>query len=286
MINQISSLNYLRTFMLAAQHLSFKHAASILNITPTAVSNQMKSLEGQLRVSLFHRHTRALTLTSDGELLAATCASSFNQLDRVVTQICQSKTTLSISCCHSLASLWFAPKMADLSQRFNKTALDINASDDVISFAQNKHIDLAIRYGKLQKNSEEIALTTENLAIYQSPQLVASSDKKPLLFATKWSSNNVLNNHNWQALFDLEKYQLVTLEQEYQVHQAVISAQGFGLLSNVHSSASLKLNMLKQVTSQQAMPGYQYCLRINPERKDSLQVRQLVEWISKEFSKL
>ena len=78
----------------------------------------------------------------------------------------------------------------------------------------------------------------------------------------------------------------MTLEQEYQVHQAVISAQGFGLLSNVHSSASLKLNMLKQVTSHQAMPGYQYYLRINPERKDSLQVRQLVEWISKEFSKL
>ena len=201
MLNQISSLNYLRTFMLAAQHLSFKHAASILNITPTAVSNQMKALEGQLRVSLFHRHTRALTLTSDGELLAATCASSFNQLDRVVTQICQARTTLSISCCHSLASLWFAPKMADLSQRFNKTALDINASDDVISFMQNKHIDLAIRYGKLQKNSEEVALTTENLAIYQSPQLAASSNKKPLLFATKWSSNNILNNHNWQALF-------------------------------------------------------------------------------------
>lgn len=60
-------LNSLRTFEAAARHLNFSHAAEELNVTPSAVSHQIKELEKRLGVSLFERLHRGLALTAAGE---------------------------------------------------------------------------------------------------------------------------------------------------------------------------------------------------------------------------
>lgn len=54
----------LRSFCVAAKCLSFKHAASQLFLTPSAVSHQIKHLEAQLHIQLFKRQTRSIELTS------------------------------------------------------------------------------------------------------------------------------------------------------------------------------------------------------------------------------
>lgn len=51
-------LNGLRAFEAAARHLSFTRAAAELNVTPAAISHQVKSLEGFLGLSLFRRLAR------------------------------------------------------------------------------------------------------------------------------------------------------------------------------------------------------------------------------------
>ena len=56
----------LRSFCIAAKCLSFKHAATQLFLTPSAVSHQIKQLEDQLGTRLFKRQTRAIELTSAG----------------------------------------------------------------------------------------------------------------------------------------------------------------------------------------------------------------------------
>ncbi len=55
----------LRVFECAARHQSFKRAAEELFITPAAVSQQIKTLEHQLGVKLFVRHSRGLSLTDE-----------------------------------------------------------------------------------------------------------------------------------------------------------------------------------------------------------------------------
>ncbi len=66
---RLPPLNALRAFESAARHLSFKNAATELSVTPTAISHQIKSLESFLDVALFHRLTRALELTPQGEAM-------------------------------------------------------------------------------------------------------------------------------------------------------------------------------------------------------------------------
>jgi LysR family glycine cleavage system transcriptional activator len=66
---RLPPLNALRAFEVAARHLSFKNAALELSVTPTAVSHQIKLLEESLGLILFHRLTRALELTAQGEAM-------------------------------------------------------------------------------------------------------------------------------------------------------------------------------------------------------------------------
>ena len=62
-------LNALRAFEAAARHESFSRAADELNVTPAALSHQIKGLEEYLQTLLFHRKTRRVELTDAGRLI-------------------------------------------------------------------------------------------------------------------------------------------------------------------------------------------------------------------------
>src|SRR6202022_4973999 len=65
-------LGALRVFEAVATHLSFSSAAEALNVTPAAVSQQIKALEGYIQVPLFRRSGRRVEITDEGlELLPA-----------------------------------------------------------------------------------------------------------------------------------------------------------------------------------------------------------------------
>ena len=66
---RLPPLNSLRAFEAAARHRSFKRAAEELFVTPAAISQQVKSLEGYLGVELFRRLTRAIELTPAAEAM-------------------------------------------------------------------------------------------------------------------------------------------------------------------------------------------------------------------------
>ncbi|WP_299507828.1 LysR family transcriptional regulator [uncultured Roseobacter sp.] len=66
MSHRLPPLNGLRAFEASARHLSFKTAARELGVTPGAVSQQVKNLEGTLGVNLFRRLPRGLLLTEVG----------------------------------------------------------------------------------------------------------------------------------------------------------------------------------------------------------------------------
>ncbi|SLN38600.1 Glycine cleavage system transcriptional activator [Roseovarius litorisediminis] len=66
MATKIPSLNWLRVFEAAARCESFSRAAGQLNMSPAAVSQQVKALEERLGAPLFERHAHAVTLTETG----------------------------------------------------------------------------------------------------------------------------------------------------------------------------------------------------------------------------
>ena len=71
-------LQYLPAFVKSAQLRSFKHAAMQLNITPSAISQQIKALEENIGLSLFKRSQRELQLTQAGASFYETAARALS----------------------------------------------------------------------------------------------------------------------------------------------------------------------------------------------------------------
>jgi LysR family glycine cleavage system transcriptional activator len=77
---RLPPLKGLRAFEAAARHLSFKHAADELGVTPGAVSQQVRGLEQALGVALFRRLTRRLLLTAEGEAFLPAITAAFRMI--------------------------------------------------------------------------------------------------------------------------------------------------------------------------------------------------------------
>jgi LysR family transcriptional regulator, glycine cleavage system transcriptional activator len=77
---RLPPLNGLRAFEAAARHLSFKHAANELGVTPGAVSQQVRALERALGVVLFRRLPRCILLTPEGEALRPSISAAFRMI--------------------------------------------------------------------------------------------------------------------------------------------------------------------------------------------------------------
>ena len=77
-------LNALRTFEAVASRLSFARGAEALNVTPAAVSSQIRLLEQRLNQSLFHRHGRQISLTEAGRKLLPGVQRGLAELNHAV----------------------------------------------------------------------------------------------------------------------------------------------------------------------------------------------------------
>jgi LysR family glycine cleavage system transcriptional activator len=84
---RLPSTKTLRAFQLAARSGSFKTAASQLFLTPSAVSHQIRALEEDVGVPLFHRGARTLTLTNAGARYLQEIDYLFERLDEATREL-------------------------------------------------------------------------------------------------------------------------------------------------------------------------------------------------------
>jgi len=80
-------LGSLRVFEAVAAHLSFSEAADALNVTPAAVSQQIKTLEAYIQVPLFRRSGRRVEITEEGLELLPAVRSGLEKLESALQQM-------------------------------------------------------------------------------------------------------------------------------------------------------------------------------------------------------
>ena len=83
----LPSLIALAAFEAAARHLSLTKAAEELNVTPGAISKQVRMLEEELGIPLFLRRHRAIELTREGEALAAALREGFARMSSMSSEM-------------------------------------------------------------------------------------------------------------------------------------------------------------------------------------------------------
>ena len=119
-------LNALRTFEVAARHLSLTRAARELNVTQGAVSKQIAHLEDVLGVPVFERHHRRLTLTPAGQQLAEHLTPMFRGLAAACERIrAADPSRLAIQLTPTIAIRWFFPRLPQIQSRLPDIRLEV-----------------------------------------------------------------------------------------------------------------------------------------------------------------
>ena len=148
MAERLPPLTALRAFDAAARHMSFARAADELNVTPAALSFQIKSLEDHLGQPLFRRLNRAVELTLAGRTLAPGAAEGFETLNSAwrATRRLQDTATLTVTAGPAFTAKWLAPRLYEFARTHPEIELRFAAGLRIMDFERDE-IDVAIRFG-------------------------------------------------------------------------------------------------------------------------------------------
>ncbi|MHB1304016.1 MAG: LysR family transcriptional regulator [Acidiphilium sp.] len=148
MNGNLPPLIWLRAFEASARHLSFTRAAADLNLTATAVSYQVRSLELHLHRPLFERLPRGLRLTEMGAAYLPDVRRAFEDIAATTTKLFGHGGTgkVTIRAPVSFFALWLAPRLRNFRERHPE--IDILLLSTVWADAQpDPSVDIDIRFG-------------------------------------------------------------------------------------------------------------------------------------------
>jgi LysR family transcriptional activator of dmlA len=144
------TIDALRVFSQAARYQSFSQAARMLGISPAYVTKHIKLLETELGARLFHRTTRQVTLTEQGEEVHALALQILQDVERLHDRIAEFKSeprgTLRISTSMGFGRQVVAPALADFSLRHPAIQVELDLLDHLVNMAKEQY-DLDIRIG-------------------------------------------------------------------------------------------------------------------------------------------
>ena len=179
-MRRLPPLNSMRTFEAAARWLSFAKASEELNVTPAAVSQQIKQLEDYLGVALFHRMTRAVKLTEEARVVLPLMTEGFDKLAEAIERLTEDeeKGHLTVSTAPTFAAKWLLQRLPDFSDKYPDIDLRLDASLVPREFDRDG-IDISIRLSQGDYPGLHVArVFGEELSPVCSPCLVTA--EKPL----------------------------------------------------------------------------------------------------------
>jgi DNA-binding transcriptional LysR family regulator len=160
-------LGSIEQFCRAAETGSFTSAAEILGLTPAAVSRSISRLEQRLGVRLFLRTTRAVKLTTEGELYWKECQLALEQIAEAERAITGAQTVpsgpLRISVSAAYGTFRLLPLMPTFTELYPQIDIEISISDKIIDFVE-EGFDVAIRLG-IQQDSRLVAFKLEDAVL-------------------------------------------------------------------------------------------------------------------------
>ncbi len=172
--DRLPALNALRAFEAAARHLSFTRAAEELNVTPGAISQQIRQLEEFAGAPLFRRTGRQVLLTDAGQAALPLLTSAFEMMAEAVHHMRAParRDRLMISSAPSFAAKWLAPRLERFQQQNPEAEVWISADMAMTDF-NSSDIDLALRHGKGQYDGLRTEkIMSESVLPVCSPELL------------------------------------------------------------------------------------------------------------------
>jgi DNA-binding transcriptional LysR family regulator len=258
----------------------------------------VQSLEDEVGVPLFLRHTRAVELTSAGTQLLAAAAPSLERIDSAVRMIRRSagRKSVAITTWASFASMWLIPRLEAFQAENPDIDIRIDATDSRVDL-DTSDVDLALRYaqpGSVPKDA--LRLFGEQLTPVASPWLIKGSQallrgedlaNHALVEASDMQRNQSFGWLTWrrwleaQGLKKLEPRRWLYFSYAHQIVQAALTGQGVALARMPLVADSLASGDLVEV-----LPGHRldtpmaYYLILGPRSSKRPEIQAFCAWLA------
>src|SRR5580704_6624320 len=176
------ALDGVEAFLSVAQHRSFRRAAAGLGVTPSAISQAVRTLEARVGAALFIRTTRSVGLTEAGERFLSRAKPAFEELvaaGRVAGELGQRPAgLLRLSVPRAVVPTVLQPLIASFCRAYPEVEVEIAASAESVDLAA-EGFDAGIRLGQfIAADMVAVRLTPPfRFVIVASPAYVARSDR-------------------------------------------------------------------------------------------------------------
>lgn len=184
-------------FVYVAENESFTQAAKRIGISTAQVSRQISALEKRLKIRLFYRTTRKVTLTGEGQIFYEHCRSVLDGLDaaeRAITNLRtkpQGKIKMTAPVAYGEKNI--LPLVNNFIKKHPEVEVDAYVSNRQIDLVDEGY-DLAIRIGKLSdstmmakklgKRTNYVCASPEYLDTHGIPHAISELSKHSCLLGT------------------------------------------------------------------------------------------------------
>jgi len=196
----------LKIFHTVAEASSFTKAATVLNLSQSAISRQIQSLEHELKIKLFERHARGLVLTDNGKYLFQTAHDVIAKLKDVEVIFSDEKDKLkgklTVTTVVSFGTTWLTPRIKEFMDLHPEIEIELIFDDRELDLS-TRQADVAIRMRRpKQLNLIQKKFVDFNYHIYGSneylekngyPKILKDLDKHKFITYGKGAPSPVYN---------------------------------------------------------------------------------------------
>lgn len=290
-------------FEAAARANSFHAASQELNLTPSAVSHQIRLLEDILGVRLFDRVGRGVTLTAEGAEYARMVRPSMRRLRVATNQIRlrakmgRALEVVRIELPPSLAHCWLVPRLAELFEQHPGIDIRVNAQGSHLQGDRlpwpplaDAPADLQIVYGDDKLWADRASLLfSEDFQPLCTPTLLGqrgmdSPDQLLEHTLLSTSQNPVTWEEwlNWQRVdLDTKPTHTLQLDPSHLAIDAAVSGLGIILESSIFVERYLTTGKLVAPFPGMSLPGLSYWLFTPSKSKAASAVDEVTKWLQK-----
>lgn len=291
----------LQAFEAAGRHLSFTEAARELNVTPGAISQQIRMLEDFLETMLFRRLNRSIALTADGQIFLPLISNGFEQFNEAVSMLGQKRSEgpLTITSAPSFVSKWLIPRLAKFKAAHPGIDVRIDTSDRLVDF-KHEDIDVGIRFGNgVYPELDTVFLFSFDLIPVCAPQLMHQGNGLYKISDLKY---HTLLHSNYDELDpgfpdwamwlkvvgadEIDTDHGIYFNQSDLLFQAALDGQGVALLANVMAEPEISAGRLVQPFATRLPVKLNYHLVTSPAKSRIAKVAAFRAWILDESAYL
>lgn len=163
------SLSNIATFIQVAAAGNFAEAAARMGLSTSATSKAVQRLEDELGVKLFHRTTRSVSLTDEGERFYEGAQRLLDEAEALTAEILNAREAprgrLVVSAPAVFGRVWLTDKILDFMKLYPEVQVEVNFEDRLADLAADG-IDVAVRLGELTDSANLVVRKLFNDHIY------------------------------------------------------------------------------------------------------------------------